>query len=188
MDYDEAIKKYNSDKPDLRENKNDPNELAFVWILNWPLFEWNADEKRYDACHHVFTAPREKDLPLLDKNPLKARSWQHDLVLNGHEIGGGSIRIHQRNVQEKIFELVGLNKEEINEKFGHLLRAFEYGAPPHGGIAMGLDRLLMLLLNEKSIREVMAFPKTGDGRDLMMEAPSPVSAEQLKEVNIKNVG
>ena len=117
----------------------------------------------------------------------KTRSWQHDLVLNGHEVGGGSIRIHQREVQEKIFKLVGLKEEEINEKFGHLLRAFEYGAPPHGGIAMGLDRLMMILLNEKSIRDVIAFPKTGDGRDLMMEAPSPVDAAQLKEVNIKVV-
>ncbi|PIP50865.1 MAG: aspartate--tRNA ligase [Candidatus Portnoybacteria bacterium CG_4_10_14_0_2_um_filter_43_36] len=184
MDYDEAIRKYHSDKPDLRKNKDDPNELAFVWILNWPLFEWNADEKRYDACHHIFTAPQEKDLPLLDKDPLKARSWQHDLVLNGHEVGGGSIRIHQRDIQEKIFKLIGLSEKQVNEKFGHLLRAFEYGAPPHGGIALGLDRLMMLLLNEKSIREVMAFPKTGDGRDLMMEAPGPVDAEQLKEVGI----
>jgi aspartyl-tRNA synthetase len=185
LDYQEAIKKYGTDKPDLRENPKDPNELAFVWILNWPLFEWNQEEKRYDPYHHVFTAPQEKDLPLLDKDPLKVRSWQHDLVLNGHEIGGGSIRIHQKDIQEKIFKLVGLAKEEIKEKFGHLLRAFEYGAPPHGGIALGLDRLLMILLNEESIRQVIAFPKTGDGRDLTMEAPSPVNREQLRELNIK---
>ena len=185
LDYQEAIKKYGTDKPDLRKDPKDPDELAFVWILNWPLFEWNSQEKRYDPCHHIFTAPQEKYLPLLDKDPLKVRSWQHDLVLNGHEIGGGSIRIHQKEVQEKIFKLVGLSKEEIEEKFGHLLKAFEYGAPPHGGIASGLDRLLMILLNEESIREIIAFPKTGDGRDLMMGAPSSVSPEQLKELNIK---
>ena len=184
LDYQEAIKKYGTDKPDLRKNKKDPDELAFVWILNWPLFEWNSQEKRYDPCHHVFTAPQKKDLALLDKDPLKVHSWQHDLVLNGLELGGGSIRIHQRNIQEKIFKLVGLNKEEIEEKFGHLLRAFEYGAPPHGGIALGIDRLLMILCHQESIREVIAFPKTGDGRDLTMEAPSPVSPEQLKELNI----
>jgi len=185
LDYQEAMKKYGTDKPDLRKNKKDPDELAFVWILNWPLFEWNSDEKRYDPCHHIFTAPQKKDLSLLDKDPLKVHSWQHDLVLNGHEIGGGSIRIHQKEIQEKIFKLVGLSKKEIKEKFGHLLKAFEYGAPPHGGIAPGIDRFLMILLNEESIREVMAFPKTGDGRDLMMEAPSLVSPEQLKELNIK---
>jgi len=185
MDYQEAIEKYGTDKPDLRKNKKDPDELAFAWILNWPLFEWNEEEKRCDPHHHIFTAPQEKDLPLLDKEPLKVRSWQHDLVLNGHEIAGGSIRIHQRDIQEKVFKLVGLNQKEIKEKFGHLLKAFEYGAPPHGGIASGLDRFLMLLLNEKSIRQVIAFPKTGDGRDLTMEAPGPVDQEQLKELGIK---
>ncbi|OPL12025.1 MAG: hypothetical protein AVO34_02090 [Firmicutes bacterium ML8_F2] len=185
LDYQEAIKKYNTDKPDLRKNKKDPNELAFVWVLNWPLFEWNNDEKRYDPCHHVFTAPQEKDLPLLDKNPLKVRSRQYDLVLNGGEVGGGSIRVHQADIQKKIFKLVGLQEEEINEKFGHLLKAFAYGAPPHGGIALGLDRFLMTLLNEKSIREVIAFPKTGDAQDLIMKAPSKVSQGQLKELGIK---
>jgi len=185
LDYNDAIKKYGTDQPDLRKDKNNSNELAFVWILNWPLFEWNSEEKRYDPCHHVFTAPQDKDLDLLDKNPLKVRSWQYDLVLNGVEIGGGSIRIHKKNIQEKIFKLVGLKKEEIKEKFGHLLKAFEYGAPPHGGIALGIDRFLMLLLNEKSIREVIIFPKTGDGRDLVMKAPNKVSEKQLKELGIK---
>ena len=185
LDYEEAIKKYNTDKPDLRKDKKDPNELAFVWILNWPLFQWNSDEKRYDSCHHIFTAPKEKDLPLLEKEPLKVHSWQHDLVLNGSEVGGGSIRIHQADIQEKIFKLVGLEDEEIKEKFGHLLKAFAFGAPPHGGIALGLDRFLMTLLNEKSIREVIAFPKTGDAQDLIMEAPNKVNPEQLKELNIK---
>ena len=185
LDYKDAIKNYGTDKPDLRKNKKDPNELAFAWIQNWPLFEWNKDEKRYDPCHHVFTSPKEEDLDLLEKDPLKVRSQQYDLVLNGVEIGGGSIRIHKREIQEKIFKLVGLKDEEIEEKFGHLLKAFEYGAPPHGGIALGIDRFLMILLNEKSIREVILFPKTGDGKDLLMEAPSPVNNEQLKELNIK---
>ncbi len=185
LDYQEVMEKYGTDSPDLRENKDDPNELAFAWIINWPLFEWNKEEKRYDPNHHIFTAPQEKDIPLLEKEPLKVRSWQHDLVLNGHEIGGGSIRIHQSDIQEKIFKLVGLKEKEIKEKFGHLLKAFEYGAPPHGGIALGLDRILMILLGESSIREVIAFPKSGDARDLTMKAPSSVDKEQLKDLSIK---
>ncbi len=185
LSYKEAIKKYKTDKPDLRKNKKDPNELAFCWITDWPLFEWNQEEKRLDPMHHIFTAPQEKDIPLLDKEPLKAHSWQHDLVLNGHEIAGGSIRIYQRQIQEKVFKLIGLKKEEIQEKFGHLLRAFEYGAPPHGGIAIGLDRLLMIMLGEKSIREVIAFPKDGTARDLLMEAPSDVEPRQLRELGIQ---
>ncbi len=185
LNYQEVMEKYGTDSPDLRKNKDDPNELAFVWIINWPLFEWNEEEKRYDSNHHIFTAPQEKDIPLLEKEPLKVRSWQHDLVLNGHEIGGGSIRIHQPDIQEKIFKLVGLKEKEIKEKFGHLLKAFEYGAPPHGGIALGLDRILMIFLGEPSIREVIAFPKSGDARDLTMKAPSSVDKEQLKDLNIK---
>ena len=185
LDYEEVMKKYGTDSPDLRENKDDPNELAFAWIVNWPMFELNEDGKTYNACHHVFTSPKKKDLPLLESDPLKVHSWQHDLVLNGNEIGGGSIRIHKSDIQKKIFKLVGLSEKEIEEKFGHLLKAFEYGAPPHGGIAIGLDRLLMILLNEKSIREVIAFPKSGDSRDLTMDAPTQVSNEQLKDLKIK---
>lgn len=185
LDYQEAMKKYGTDKPDLREDPKDPNELAFVWIVNWPLFKQDNQEEKYNPCHHIFTAPRDKDLSLLDTDPLKVRSWQHDLVLNGVEIAGGSIRIHRRSVQEQIFKLVGLTEKEIKEKFGHLLEAFEYGAPPHGGIAWGIDRFLMILLGEDSIREVIAFPKTGDGRDLVMGAPSQVSPEQLRELGIK---
>ena len=182
LSYDEAIKKYKTDKPDLRKNKKDSDEMAFAWIIDWPLFEWSEDEKKWDPMHHVFTAPKAEDIPLLDKDPAKVRSWQHDLVLNGHEIAGGSIRIHDPKIQEKIFKLVGLKDKEIKLKFGHLLRAFQYGTPPHGGIAMGIDRLLMILRNEESIREIIAFPKTGDGRDLTMEAPSPVDEKQLKEL------
>lgn len=185
LKYNDCLKRYKTDKPDLRRNKKNPDELAFCWVINWPLFEWNKEEKRYDPMHHIFTAPQEKDIPLLDKNPLKVHSWQHDLVLNGHEVGGGSVRIHNPDIQKKVFKLVGISDKEAKEKFGHLLRAFEYGAPPHGGIALGLDRLLMILLNESSIREVMAFPKTGDGSDPMTETPSKVAPKQLKELHIK---
>jgi len=185
LTYEEAIKKYKTDKPDLRKNKNNPNELCFLWIVDWPLFEWNKEEKRWDPMHHIFTAPKEKDIKNLEKDPAKVKSWQHDLVCNGHEIAGGSIRNHDPEIQRKILKLVGLSKNEIEEKFGHLLQAFEYGAPPHGGIALGIDRLLMILSNEPSIREVMAFPKTGDGRDLTMNAPDTVTSKQLKELGIK---
>ena len=185
LNYQEVIKKYNSDKPDLRKDKNNPNELAFCWILEWPLFGWKENEKRWDPHHHPFTAPRDEDIPLLDKDPAKIRSWQHDVVLNGYEVGGGSIRIHDPKIQEKVFELVGLKKEEIWQKFGHMLEAFKYGVPPHGGIAPGIDRLMMILQNEPNIREVIAFPKTGDGRDLMMDSPSEISQEQLKELELE---
>jgi aspartyl-tRNA synthetase len=197
ISYKEAIEKYKTDKPDLRKNKKDKNEISLLWIIDWPLFSWNKKEKRYDPMHHLFTLPKKEDIPLLDKIPpskergksqdpiLKVHSWQHDLILNGNEIGGGSLRIHQRDLQEKIFQLIGISKKEAQEKFSHLLEAFEYGAPPEGGIALGIDRLVWLLLNEKNIREVIAFPKTGDGRDPMMEIPSEVSKEQLRELKIK---
>jgi len=185
LDYETVIKKYKTDKPDLRKDKKDPNELAFCWILNWPLFEYNQDEKRYDPMHHVFTSPQEKDLPLLEKEPLKVRSWQHDLALNGYEVAGGSIRINNREIQEKIFKLVGVGKKEAQVKFGHLLKAFEYGAPREGGIASGLERFIMLLAGEDNIREVMAFPKTGDGWDPLMDSPAEASPEQLKELHIE---
>jgi aspartyl-tRNA synthetase len=185
LKYDEVIKKYKTDRPDLRKDKNDQDELAFAWILNWPYFSWDKEENRWDPHHHIFTAPRVKDVQELEKDPKNARSWQHDLVLNGNEIAGGSLRITDPKVQEKVLELVGISAEEVKEKFGHMLRAFEYGVPPHGGIASGIDRLCMILQNEKNIREVIAFPKTGDGRDLMMDAPSEVDQKQLDELGIK---
>jgi len=185
LSYKEVMEKYKTDRPDLRKNKKDPNELAFTWILDWPMFEYNEEEKRWDPHHHIFTAPKEEDIPLLDKDPSKVHSWQHDLVLNGNEIGGGSIRIRDPEVQKKVFRLVGISEEDIEERFGHLLRAFEYGVPPHGGIAPGIDRLVMILANELNIREVIVFPKTGDGRDLMMEAPDEVEEKQLKELRLE---
>ena len=186
LNYDEVMEKYQTDKPDLRADKSDPNELAFAWILNWPMFSWNEEEKKWDPHHHIFTMPRKEDLDLLDKDPSKVRSWQHDLVLNGCEIAGGSMRITDPKIQEKILELVGLSREVARERFGHMLTAFEYGVPPHGGIAPGIDRFCMILSGEKSIREVIAFPKTGDGRDLLFGAPTELDEKILKEVHIKN--
>ena len=185
LTYKEAMDKYGTDSPDLRKDKNDPKELAFVWILDWPLFEWNRDESRWDPHHHIFTAPQEKDIPLLDKDPAKVKSWQHDLACNGYEVGGGSIRIHNPEIQKKVLKLVGISEEEAEEKFGHLLEAFSYGAPPHGGIAPGLDRILMLLAGESNIREVITFPKTTDAKDLMMDAPSEVDKGQWEDLHLQ---
>lgn len=163
----------------------DKEVLAFAWITDMPLFEWKEQENRWDAMHHPFTAPAPEDLPLLDSDPGAARAQQYDVVCNGVEVGGGSIRIHRRDVQEKIFGIMGLPLSQIRSQFGHLLDAFEYGTPPHGGIAPGVDRLVMILAGEESIREVMAFPKTGAAADLMFDAPSPVSEEQLKELHLR---
>ncbi len=181
MDYDEAMVKYKTDKPDLRKDKNNPDELAFAWVVSMPLFEYSKTEKKLVSSHHPFTAPATTDI----SEPEKLKAKAYDLVLNGYEIGGGSIRIHQRELQNKIFEILGLKTLEIEARFGHMLKAFEYGAPPHGGIALGLDRLVMILMNESSIREVIAFPKTGDDCDLLMDAPSDISESQLKEIHIK---
>lgn len=182
--YAESMEKYGNDKPDMRVNKDDPNELAFCWVVDFPMFEKN-DEGGVQAVHHPFTSPKSEDAPLLDTEPEKARANAYDIVLNGYEIGGGSIRIHNRDLQNKVFELLGLSPETIQARFGHILTAFEYGAPPHGGIAWGMERLIMLLQNEPNIREVMAFPKTGEGRDLMMGAPSEMPEKTLRELGIQ---
>ena len=192
LSHSEARKKFGTDKPDLREDKGNPNELAFSWTIDFPLFNKQVKEDffhgsgsaKFAPSHHMFTAPHPDDLHFLDTDPLKARGLQHDLVLNGYEIGGGSIRIHQPEVQRKIFDLIGFSDEQ-KQQFNHMLTAFEYGVPPHGGIAPGIDRFMMILENEPNIREVIAFPKTGDGRDLLMGAPSEVSNEQLKELHIE---
>jgi len=165
----------------------DRRVLACCWVIDFPLFEWNEEEQRWDPSHHLFTAPMAEDLPLLDTAPGQARGQQYDLVINGEETGGGSIRIHRREVQEKVFQLIGLDLETARERFGHMLEAFEYGTPPHGGIAPGIDRLVMLLAGESNIREVMAFPKTLQATDLMAGAPSPADPKQLAELHIRLV-
>jgi aspartyl-tRNA synthetase len=185
INYKEAMEKYKSDKPDLRQNSKDQNELAFAFIVDFPMFEWKKEEKRWDAKHHPFTRPKTENIKEMKKNPEKILAWQYDFVLNGYEIGGGSLRIFKPEILEAVFEVMGHKKSEIRKKFGHLLEAFEYGVPPHGGIACGIERFLAILLNEPSIREVIAFPKTGDNRDLMMGVPAEVRPEQLKELGIK---
>jgi len=166
----------------IREDKD-----VFAWVIDFPLVEYNADEKRWDAVHHPFTAPRDEDLPLLESDPGRARAKAYDLVLNGQEAAGGSIRIHQQAVQERLFGLIGISKEEARARFGFLLEALEFGAPPMGGIAFGLDRLAASLVGQESIREVIAFPKTQKGTCPLTDAPAPVDARQLRDLGIRIV-
>ena len=186
ISYKEAIEEYKSDKPDLRKNKKDKNELAFCFVVDWPLFEKTQD-KEISPMHHPFTAPKDKDIPILDTKPMQVLSWQHDFILNGLEIGGGSIRITDPKIQTKIFEILGHTKKEIQQKFSHLLEAFKYGVPPHGGIAPGIDRFLMAALGEPSLRELIAFPMISSGKTAIMDAPSKATKEQLKELYLKIV-
>jgi aspartyl-tRNA synthetase len=163
----------------------DPERFEVCWITDFPLLEWNPEDRRYQAMHHPFTAPLEEDLPLFDTAPEKIRAKAYDLVINGAEVGGGSIRIHRREIQQKMFEALGMSAEEARERFGFLLEALEFGTPPHGGIAFGFDRLVMLLTGATSIREVIAFPKTQRAVDLMAGAPAGVDEKQLKELHLK---
>ena len=168
-----------------RMNLIDPDKLSFAWVLDFPMFEYDEEEKRFVAMHHPFTSPRDEDLQYLESDPGRIKAKAYDMILNGTEIGGGSIRIFQRDVQEKVFKAIGLSDEEANGKFGYLLEAFDYGTPPHGGIAFGLDRLIMLMAKRSSIRDVIAFPKTQSATDLMSQAPSEVALRQLKELSIR---
>ena len=169
----------------LKLNLINTNEFNFLWIYDFPLFEWDEKEKRYKSVHHPFTMPSSDTIEFLDSDPLKVKSISYDIILNGNELGGGSIRINDLKLQSKIFKILGINLEKAKDNFGFFLKAMDYGTPPHGGIALGLDRLVMVLGNLKSIREVIAFPKTQSAIDMMTESPSYVSESQLKELNIK---
>jgi aspartyl-tRNA synthetase len=162
-----------------------PEEYAPLWVVDFPLMEWDEEEGRYFAMHHPFTSPKPEDIDKLESDTGKVRANAYDLVINGVEIGGGSIRIHDRELQSRIFDLLGFSKEEAQAQFGFLMNAFEYGAPPHGGIAFGFDRLCSLFGGSESIRDYIAFPKNNAGRDIMMDAPAPVEDEQLEELSLK---
>lgn len=184
ISYRDSQNQYGTDKPDLRNDKNDPNELAFCWVVDFPMFEVGGDG-HLTTAHHPFCMLNPEDEKYLETEPLKVRAWSYDLVLNGYELSSGSIRIHRPDLQKKIFDVLGMSEEQIRQKFGHMIEAFGYGAPPHGGAAPGIDRLVMLLCNEPNIREVIAFPKTGDARDPLMGAPSELPTEQIAEAHIK---
>ena len=186
ISYKEAMAKYGNDRPDIRSDKNDPNLLAFCWVIDFPFFE-KSEDGGWTFTHNPFSKamPEHHDRLMEKKNIGEILTSQYDIVLNGFEVGGGSIRNHEPEALKKVFEIMGMDEETINARFGHMIESFTYGAPPHGGIAWGLDRLVAILQNEPNIREVIAFPKTGDARDMMMGAPSELPESQLKDVHIQ---
>ena len=187
LTYAESMEKYGNDKPDLRKNPEDPNELAFAWVTDFPMFEKDAETGKLSSAHHPFTSPIAEDLDKIESDPLNVRTNAYDLVLNGYELSSGSIRIHDADLQTRIFRALGISDEENKVRFGHMIDAFKYGAPPHGGMAPGIDRIVMILANEPNIREVIAFPKTGEARDPLTGAPSTVAASALIEAHIKTI-
>jgi aspartyl-tRNA synthetase len=184
LTYKESMEKFGTDKPDLRQEK-DKKTFKFAWVTDFPLFEWKEEEKRFLSMHHPFTSPHEDDLVFLEKEPSKVRAKAYDLVLNGVEIGGGSIRIHDPELQKRIFKLLGLSQEEVKEKFGFFLEALLYGTPPHGGIALGFDRIVMILAGEESIRDVIPFPKTTSALCLLTGSPAEADPKQLEDLGLK---
>lgn len=186
LKHEEVMGKYGTDKPDLRKDKNDPHELAFAFVVDFPMFEKGKEDGAWTSAHHPFTMMKQKDLPYLETGELKKiRADSYDLVLNGSELASGSMRINNPEIQKRVFSALGLGEEQIAAKFGHMMEAFSFGAPPHGGIAPGIDRFVMIVANEPNIREVFSFPKTGDGRDLMMDAPSKLDPKQLEELHLE---
>jgi aspartyl-tRNA synthetase len=188
--YDESMKKFGCDKPDLRNNKSDLRELAFCWVVDFPMFEIDKQENKISAVHHPFTMPKinsVKDLNKTEKELLKIKAQAYDLVLNGFEVAGGSIRIADSQLQHRVFEILGISEKETKRRFGHMLEAFHFSPPPHGGIAIGFDRLAAILCGETSIREVIAFPKTSEAKDLLMGSPSETSDESLRVLGLKKI-
>ncbi len=183
--YDEAMKKYGTDKPDLRKNKDDPNEYAFCWVVDFPLFSYNKEEKKWDPEHHMFSSPKKEFIQTMEEDPGKVKADLYDVVLNGTELGSGSIRINDPELQERVMNIIGMSKEEAWKKFGFLLEAYEFGGPVHGGMGLGVDRLVALMLGTNDIREVIAFPKNKAAQCPMDGSPAEVSEVQLKEAHIK---
>jgi len=167
-------------------NLKDPEQFTPLWVVDFPLLEWDEESNSYHAMHHPFTSPKSEHIELIDSDPSAVRADAYDLVLNGNEIGGGSIRIHDKKIQQKMFDCLGFSKEEAEKQFGFLMNAFEYGAPPHGGIAFGLDRIVALMGGQEIIRDFIAFPKNNSGRDIMIDSPSTISDEQMKELQLKS--
>lgn len=185
MTHAQAMKEYKSDKPDIRKAKD---EFAFLWVVDFPMFKYNEEEHRWESEHHPFTSIKPEDVPALDRGEFeKVRARSYDLVLNGSELGSGSVRIHQKEMQQKVFKILGLDQDEAQRRFGFLLQAFEYGAPPHAGVAYGIDRLVAMLTGAVSIRDTIAFPKTQKGNCPMTDAPSDVDARQLKDLGLSVV-
>ena len=180
----DLAKKYADKHQAFAGDRKDANSYRFLWVTDFPMFEWDETEKRWNAAHHPFTSPHDDDMDKLESDPAMVRALAYDVVLNGTELGSGSIRIHRQDIQQKIFHALGMTEDEARSRFGFFLEALEYGTPPHGGIALGLDRIVMILAGADSLREVIPFPKTAQAKDLMTDAPTEVDERQLKELNI----